>query len=126
MSIRNDADQTDDLGKVAEQAAQTSTVDGRVFIVHGEPGIGKSTYSAALVSALGSLSMQDQMFVLDHEELHNRYQLHPTRNGDYERARTYIDGFVVAPKTKPQPSWQDRQQQSRNAKAALIAKLKKG
>lgn len=84
---------------------------------------------------LASLSSREQQVLLIHEALHRQAHRNAMKRERQEEYLHYyaIDdmdfykldhGFVVEPKQKPKPTWQDRRQQSQKAKQALVAKMK--
>lgn len=88
--------------------------------------------TAALIA---SLSSREQQVLLIHEALHRQARRNALEREFQEESLLYyaidemdfykIDhGFVVEPKQKPKPTWQDRRQQSQKAKQALVAKMK--
>lgn len=114
------------MARVVERIKASPHFDVSFLVSQGGPGLGKSAYVEGVVDALGRLPLQEQVYMIEHEELHNYVaQLPAIRYDPYHISDFDLHHFVPSPKPKAQPSWQDRQRQSRNAKAELIAKLKK-
>ena len=73
------------------------------------------------------MSDESKMIALRHEALHQ--MLMDRRVGEYKLFSrdddSLLDLVPIPAKQKPKPTWQDRRQQSADAKAALIARMRK-
>ena len=84
------------------------------------------TLSIDTAALMASLSSREQQVLLIHELLHKQ-TLRNFRERELREETPYKINhaiFPIEPKQKPKPTWQDRRQQSLDAKQALVAKMK--